>query len=274
MRPSIGKLSAVRPPRGIQPATSRRNWRARVSGLLGLVFLLVGLQAGAADPSADFDQANKLYEQGKFAEAASAFEKLAHGGRVSEPLYFNWGNALFKSGHLGQAIAAYQQAERLSPRDPDVRANLQFARNQVQGPTLRPDRVARGLGALNLNEWTCLAATAAWLWLLALTMLQWRPILKAALRSYVLWLGLLTAFLCGCFVIAFYFDHVAQRAIVITAETEARQAPLDESQNAFTLHDGAELQILDRKDQWLQVQVDSRRIGWIRQDSVLVRPSI
>ena len=50
----------------------------------------------------------------------------------------NLGNAYFKSGQLGKAIAAYREAEQMSPRDPDVRANLRFARNQVQGPTLRP----------------------------------------------------------------------------------------------------------------------------------------
>ena len=40
----------------------------------------------------------------------------------------------------------------------DVRANLQFARNQVQGPTRRPGRVEGWLGTLSLNEWMALAA--------------------------------------------------------------------------------------------------------------------
>jgi hypothetical protein len=79
--------------------------------------------------------------------------------------------------------------------------------------------------------------------------------------------------LCACFSASFYADRLAQRAIIVAQEAVARQAPLDESQSAFTLHDGAELQVLDQKDQWLQVRADTRRIGWVRKDSVVVTPA-
>src|SRR3974390_2710102 len=100
-----------------------------------------------------FDGANRLYEEGKYTDAVRAYQTLVQSGTVSPALYFNFGNALFKSGQIGRAIAAYRQAALLTPRDPDVRANLQFARNQVQGPTLRAGRWERWLGRLSLNEW-------------------------------------------------------------------------------------------------------------------------
>jgi tetratricopeptide (TPR) repeat protein len=253
------------------PARRRRSQALRI--VMAVLLSLSTFRALAEAPASAFDNANKLYEQGKFVEAATAFEKILQTGQVSEALYFNWGNALFKAGRMGRAIAAYQQAGRISPRDPDVRANLQFARNQVQGPTLLPDRVARWLGKLSLNEWTWLAAISIWLWLLLLTLLQFRPALKPVFKSYTAWLGIVAAILCIGFSAAFYFDRLEQRAIVIDQEAVARQAPIDESQNAFTLHDGAELQVLDQKDQWLQVRVDPRRIGWVRKDSVIVNPS-
>jgi len=59
-------------------------------------------------------------------------------------------------------------------------------------------------------------------------------------------------------------------AIVITRETAVRYGPLAESPTAFTVHDGAELRILDQKDEWLQVSTDPRRVGWLRRDQVLV----
>jgi tetratricopeptide (TPR) repeat protein len=259
------------------PAVSPSRERTGLPGILWFLLLMpfaMGAALVPAEPLASaFDDANKLYEQAKFSEAAAAYEKLLQNGQASEAIYFNWGNALFKSGRIGRAIAAYQQAERISPRDPDVRANLQFARNQVQGPTLLPDRLSRWLGKLSLNEWTWLAAAAAWAWLMLLTLRQWRPVLKAALKAYVVWLGLLTVALGVCFGAAFYFNHYERQAIVVAQETVARQAPLDESPSAFTLHDGAELQVLDQKDQWLQVQVDARRIGWVRKDSVALTSS-
>jgi tetratricopeptide (TPR) repeat protein len=238
----------------------------------------------AQAPAAAFDAANKLYEEGKFSEAAVAYEKLAEGGRVSAALYFNLGNAFFKSGRMGQAIAAYRQAARLTPRDPDVRANLQFARNQTQGPTLSSTRWQRWLARLNLNEWTLLAAAPFWLWLLLLALVQWRPALKPALRNALVGLALAVVVFGACLAAAFYEDHITRTAIVIVPEAVVRHGPLDVSQDAFTVHDGAELRVLDqkdewlevswdphrRKDEWLEVSYDPRRIGWLRRDQVLV----
>src|ERR1700722_4648585 len=101
-----------------------------------LAALAVWISTGstmAADVSAKFDVANKLYAEGKFADAAATYEKILQSGAVSPALYFNYGNAEFKAGNLGRAIASYRQAKQLSPRDADVRANLEFARSQVQG---------------------------------------------------------------------------------------------------------------------------------------------
>ena len=237
-----------------------------------LVLLAVWPLHARADLSAGFDAANKLYEQGKFTQAASAYEQLLQSGRASAALYFNLGNARFKAGQIGRAIAAYHQAEQLTPRDPDLRANLQFARNQIQGPTLAPSRWQRALARLSLNEWTLLAAGVVWLWLLLLALRQWRPALKPALRNYVLMTGLAAGLLCACLAAALHQGRYARAAIIITPNAVVRQGPLDESAEAFTVHNGAELRVLDQKDEWLQVSADSRRFGWLRRDQALLTP--
>jgi tetratricopeptide (TPR) repeat protein len=258
---------------------SRPTWpreRRRCHGLWVSAAILIAVYARdvhAEVASTTFDAANNLYEQGKFLEAAGDYEKLARTGQTSEAVYFNLGNALFKAGQFGRAIAAYQQAERIAPRDPDVRANLQFARNQVQGPTLRPEKLWQWVGKMSLSEWTWLTSTMAWVWLVLLTLLQWRPTLRPALKGYTLWAGVVFLACCVCFALDFYSDRFAKRAIVVAQEAVARQAPIEESQSAFTLHDGAELQVLDQKDQWLQVRADPRRIGWVRRDSVRTTPA-
>ncbi len=45
---------------------------------------------------------------GKFSEAADNYQKLIKPAPL-RPLAFNYGNAEFKSGHLGKAVAAYHQ---------------------------------------------------------------------------------------------------------------------------------------------------------------------
>jgi tetratricopeptide (TPR) repeat protein len=226
----------------------------------------------AASPSsisAGFDSANELYERGKFTEAASAYEKMIQSGAVSPALYFNLGNSFFKAGEIGRAIAAYRHAEAIAPRDPDLRANLQFVRNQVQGPTLMPNRWQRWLAKLTVNEWTGLASVGLWVWLLSLALAQFRPGLKPAFRGTTLFSGIASAVLCLCLGFA-VLTNPPQTAIVIAHEALVHNGPLDESQAAFSVHDGAELTVLDRKDRWLQISVGDRRIGWLKREQVML----
>jgi len=241
--------------------------------VLALILLLgawLPLPARAEAATGGFESANKLYEEGKYADAAAAYQKLTESGMVSAPLYFNLGNAWFKSGQIGRAIAAYRQAQQITPRDPDLRANLQFARNQISGPTLSPSRWQRWLGRLTLNEWTLLASGAVWLWLLLLAILQWRPALRPSLRGYVLALAAIAALFCACAAASLRQTRFLRTAIVVTGEATVRYGPLAESPAAFTVHDGAELRVLDQKDEWLEVSAGPRRTGWLRRDQILL----
>jgi tetratricopeptide (TPR) repeat protein len=250
--------------------------KLRLNLLMICLATLVGMSSlrllAASDVAGAFDAANKLYEQGKFADAASAYQKLIQSGSVSPAFYFNLGNALFKSSQIGRAIAAYRQAAQLTPRDPDVRANLQFARNQVQGPTLRASRWERWLGALSLNEWAWLASGAIWLAFLLLAAMQLRPELGRVLRNYAIVTGAAAVALSACLGWAISNHTTANTAIVIARAATVRAGPLDESPSAFTANDGAELRMLDRKDDWLQVTDGTRRVGWLRREQTLILP--
>lgn len=219
------------------------------------------------DAATEFDAANKLYEQGKFPDAAKVYENILQTGRASPAVYFNLGNARFKSGQIGQALIAYRRAEQLTPRDPDVRANLQFARNQVAGPTLRPSLWQRWLGTLSLNEWTTLTSGALWLTFLLLMVAQLRPAWRPTLRNYSIAGGGAVLVLATCLGLA--LAHQAQStAIVIAQDVTIRNGPLEESQSSFKAQDGAEFRVLDRKDNWLQVTDGNRRTGWLKRDAV------
>ena len=95
------------------------------------MILFLTLAARGEDFSQVFNEANKLFELGKYPEAIAAYEKIIQSGTESVPVYFNLGNAFLKSGKVGRSIVAYRRAEQLSPRDPDIRANLRFARDQA-----------------------------------------------------------------------------------------------------------------------------------------------
>jgi tetratricopeptide (TPR) repeat protein len=235
------------------------------------VWIFTG-RATATDPTAEFNAANKFYAEGKFAEAAGTYKKILQSGAVSPALYFNYGNAEFKSGNLGRAIAAYRQAAQLTPRDAEVRANLDFARNQVQGPSLRESRWEIWLGLLTLNEWTGLAVVSFWLTFALLVARQIRPSLKTALGGFARGAVVVAILSCACLGVNAAIHFSKQTAVVVAQVATARSGPFDEAQSAFTSHDGAELAVLDHRDNWLQVTDSSGRIGWFQRQQVEILP--
>jgi tetratricopeptide (TPR) repeat protein len=217
--------------------------------VLSISLLLAG-NLFAANVDDDFAAANKLYAEGKFTAAAKAYDQLCQSGVRSTALLFNDANAQFKAGHLGQAITAYRQAALLSPRNPDITANLEFVRKQVQGPTLHENHWIGSLNLLSLNEWTALTAIAFWLTFLLLGLRQWRPALAGSLKN-----------------------HLSNgTAVVLSAEATARSGPWDEAQSVFTAHDGAELSIASRHDDWVQVTDGTGKIGWLPNRLVAILP--
>ena len=242
--------------------------------------LLAGrlLAVGSAAP--DFDTANKLYEQGRYPDAAAAYEALGKSS-PGEALFFNLGNAWFKAGQIGRAIAAWRQAERLNPRDPSIRFNLQFARKKVAGAEA-PSGSAwqRGLATLTLNEWTMLAAVTLWLWFCLLALREIRPAFRPALRGYAATAGLATVALAACVAAAAQLQFGAISAVVVVPEAIARSGPLDEAKVLYQFRDGTELTVVDQKElaagdqkqTWLQVSGPSQRVGWVKRDQVTVLP--
>ncbi len=233
--------------------------------LLASLLLLVTLSSSAADTAATFDTANKLYEQGKFAEAAAAYEKLLAGEGASAELHFNLGNALFKAGQLGRAILHYRSAERLAPRDPDIQANLRFARDSVGGGAMTQRWWSAWLSRLSLNEWAWLVTLSLWLWLALLIAGQMRPSKKAALRGAVKAAGVVFAALAICSAAIFKERFGEKAAVVVVSEAVARFGPLEESESHFTLRNGAEVVIRDSKDGWWQVTDGQGHTGWVRE---------
>jgi tetratricopeptide (TPR) repeat protein len=224
----------------------------------------------AADAAANFDHANHLYEEGKFRESAGAYSNLVATGTVSPALYFNLGNALFKSGQVGEAIAAYRQAERLAPRDPDLRANLEFARRQVSGPTLHDGWLQRQMAALTTNEWTLLAVVPVWAWFGLMIAPRLKPAWKPSLRGAKLATGLAALLTCGALGLVLQ-RRLDERTVIVTERnTVVRYGPFAESQSAFTAADGAELRVTDKKDDWFQVSDNAKSIGWIKTNAAVV----
>jgi len=96
--------------------------------LLLALFAVCGSPAFAQDPEAVFREANQEYQSGNFAAAAEKYESLVANGFESGPLYYNLGNAAFKSGNIARAILNYERGLRLTPDEEDLVHNLELSK--------------------------------------------------------------------------------------------------------------------------------------------------
>jgi hypothetical protein len=162
----------------------------------------------------------------------------------------------------------------LSPRDSEIRANLGFVRNQVQGATIRESRWQDWMGSLTLNEGTLLTAVFFWLLFALLAARQIRPALMPKLRNMTRLAVVLTIF-SGTVLALQAANHFNSFVAVVTgAEVTARSGPFDEAQTAFNARDGAELSVLERRDGWVQVANGVGKSGWLPAKLVEVLPGV
>lgn len=250
------------------------RWRRGVTRLVAAILLVQlwhcsGAETGA-DVEAAFQEANRLFEQGEYTSAIAAYDRLLEGGQGSAGVHFNLGNAWFKSGRVGKAIWHYRIARDLSPRDADVRANLEFARNRV-GEPLREGWLERWIGLLTVDEWTAVSVVLFWSWMGGMMIGQVR---ERRWRSLRLWVRLL--------VLAWVVTVVAlgvglrgrlgqQTAIVVT-DGEVRYGPFAESQMHFAVRDGVEMEVMDTREGWVQVEDSRRGSGWVERSLVVLHP--
>ena len=73
-----------------------------------------------------YNSAIGKYEQGMYEESLGEFREILGRGVESPLLYYNMGNAAYRSNNLGYSILYYEKALKMDPRFEDAKYNLQF----------------------------------------------------------------------------------------------------------------------------------------------------
>ncbi|MDR3402538.1 MAG: hypothetical protein P4L99_08570 [Chthoniobacter sp.] len=243
-----------------------KSWRVVAAFVLALVVLWpFGGRAG------DFEAANNAYDQGKFAEAKSGYEKLLESGSGSANVYYDLANADYRLGSAGRAILNYERALVLSPRHPEARANLKLLREQNGAKLLPRSWNARVAALLSPTVWTILAAVAGWVVIFGLVFL----VTSRRDDNFGLWLGALTgAAVCAVSLVSLWSIAKDQTLAVITAkQTEARLAPAESAGVAEALPAGSQVRVLSERGEWIYCELPGQGRGWVPEGAVeRVRP--
>src|SRR5260370_42088573 len=127
--------------------------------------------AASAFAQTEFDKANQEYAQGDFKEAIDGYETQARAGQWSANVFYDLGNAYFRTSDFGGAILNYERALALERHHPEATANLQIARDEAHALEMQPSRLERYLQVATINQYTIAAATAFWLAVFAIAAL-------------------------------------------------------------------------------------------------------
>ncbi len=234
---------------------------------MSVLILLLSLScaARAQAPQAIAD-AQKKYDAGDFAGAAAVLGPAAKAAPGDAALQYDLGNALLKAGRLGPAIASYQRAFDLRPRDADIRYNLNFALKQAGEelvPSGVPPLVFKLFYFLSERELAGLQWLGAWAALLLgavyVRKASWRPALRPwALAALGLWV-------CAA---AWWGTRLAtwpsNLAVIVKGPADVRSGPGENFGVSFTAPEGRRVQILTDGGAWLEIGVLKEGVrGWL-----------
>jgi tetratricopeptide (TPR) repeat protein len=216
-------------------------------------------------------RANDLYASNNYQQAADSYESLRERGFNSGYMYYNLGNTYIRLGKIGPAILNYIRAQKLIPRDENLQANLNFAiqqtRDKITPPP--PDTFATlffGVNDLNLNENINFAfAINLAFWLALTAWFYFRTDFLRLARNSIFFLLLLAFVAIG---VKLNIESNSKTGVVL-AKMVSVKSGLDASNiTLFELHEGALVNITDKRQGWIEVQLDSKQKGWIPKDSL------
>lgn len=237
---------------------------------------LAGCREGSRIAARYYNEGNSLFEKAEFGEAVDRYRAAVEAGAADGELFYNLATAYFQSGRVGEATLWFLRAQRLMPRDRDVADNLAKVRKMREDslPTPKQNRLAtwwsRSLDLLTPREV---------LWVTTIVYL----VLLAALLVRCLWPrrfsggggAMVIGTLAVLFAVAAVFAgarmlHAGRekQAVVVVHEVQGRNGPGDEFPAAFTIHEGTEVLVLQRRGAWEQLRLPNRWTGWVRRNVV------
>jgi len=217
----------------------------------------------SAQADSDFAKANRDFAQGHFKEAISGYEALIRDGQWTANVFYDLGNAYFRTGDFGRAILNYERALALAQHHPEATANLQIARDEAHALELQPSWPERYLQFATVNQYSVTAAVAFWVAAFCLAALIFTPRRSAASISLLLVMLLV-------FAVAIFAIWQVERgskgnalAIVTGKDVQARLATADTANAVLALPPGSEVKILSTRGDWTYVALPNNLRGWI-----------
>lgn len=238
--------------------------------------LLAGFVGFAAGDNRLEQQAEQLYSEGKYNEAAEAYQKILDEGVESAELYYNIGNCFYKMGENTRAILYYERALLLDPSDGMARYNLEMAQKAVVDKIeVLPELfLVRWYKAVETNfsadQWGYISVGLFLIFLVMAALFFYSPSVGVKKTGFVV--GLIVFFLTiGSIFFAYKQDkRVSQReyAIVMTPSVTVKGAPDNSGTSLFLIHEGLKVRVIGELGEWYNIRLADGNEGWVAKSDI------
>ena len=251
---------------------SAKKKPAAETAMLLLVMLCMPLTISAITK----ENADAEYNKGNYQQAIHDYEELLHKG-VSADLYFNLGNAYYRTDNITRAIINYERAFMLSPGDEDIRFNLQLAQSKTIDKISPESEMffVTGYHSLvnskSIDQWAYLAigSIIAMLVLVLFYLFSGNMILRK-----IGFFG--AAFMLVLFILSNVFAYQQRNqlrerdtAIVTTPTVNVRKTPKVDATAVFVIHEGTKVKVIDKSiSDWISIKLADGREGWLQTSQV------
>ncbi len=218
------------------------------------------------------EKGNQQYINEEFELAIETYESVLDSGYEAAELYFNLGNAYFKSHKLTPAILNYERAALLSPNDEDIAFNLELARTYVIDKIdILPQFFLREwyihlIRILHSDNW---AYISIFTFVLTLSIFSvYLFIRRYRIKRIAFWFSLLLLFTSILtFVFSYHQNRITtshDKAIVFSPSVTVKSAPDESGTDLFLLHEGTRVTIEDTLGIWTEIKLEDGNKGWLQ----------
>ena len=219
-------------------------------------------------------RANKYYQNNQFEQSIESYKEILSHEYESGALYYNLGNAYFKTNKLGYAIYCYEKGLKLNPNDEDLLYNLRISNSRTvdkiaELPKLFIISWWEGIvTSLSISSWSVLTLIIFWIFLLSIA--GYLFIRKIQVQRASFFIGSFS--LASLIIVAvMLYARIGREAstnfgILQTQIYSVKVTPDSKSNDAFVIHEGIKFVIEDNVNDWAKIRLADGKVGWIQKD--------
>lgn len=256
---------------------ARKNQKKHPAGYSFVWLLLAMICLGSTSAKAvTKNNADTEYQKGNYQQAIRDYEEILKNGESAE-IYFNLGNAYYRTDNITKAVLNYERARLLSPGDDDINFNLQFARSKTidkitpQSEMFFVTWYKSLVNFTSVDNWAKTGILCIVMALLLVLLYLFGPQLMLRKIGFFGGLAFFVIFLLSN-LFAFQQKQALDNrtgAIIISPSVNIKKTPAKNSADQFVLHEGTRVDIIDKgMTDWRCIRVGDGREGWIETKAI------